>query len=121
MCKEGRHRAPVLPDAIAAELQRLVALLVAAGARRVLLYGSWAEGRGAPDSDLDLLVELAEDLRSVPQRLAALYAALEPRVRCDLLAYTSGELALLAPASPLVARVLAEGIVLYERSEPAGM
>lgn len=106
--------------ALDAELRRIVPLLAAAGAQRVILYGSCATGECRPNSDLDLLVVVPEDGLPLPQRLGRLYARLAPAVPCDLLAYTAAELDLLRE-SPLLAAALRFGRTVYESEESTGM
>ncbi len=111
---------PLPVPALDAELRRLVPLLAALGARRVILYGSCATGECRPNSDLDLLVVVPEDGLSLPQRLGRLYGRLAPTVSCDLLAYTPAELDLLRD-SPLVAAALRFGRTVYESEESTGI
>lgn len=105
--------------ALDAELRRLLPLLVEAGARRVILYGSCAVGTCQPSSDLDLLVVVPEDGLALGARLGRLYAHLAPAVPCDLLAYTASELEGLRD-SPLIAAALRSGRTLYPSEESAG-
>jgi predicted nucleotidyltransferase len=102
-----------------AELRRLVPLLAAAGAQRIILYGSCATRTCRPNSDLDLLVVVPEDGLSLPQRLGRLYARLSPAVPCDLLAYTPAELDLLR-GTPLVEAAMRSGRTVYASEESAG-
>lgn len=84
--------------------------------RRVILFGSHARGEAGPDSDLDLFVELDPPLptrgrSALVKRLFAPYPG-----PMDIVVYSPQEVAYWkqAPAS-LVATVLREGTVLYER------
>jgi uncharacterized protein len=81
--------------------------------KRVLLFGSYSEGRRDLLTDLDLLVvmESHEDFLS---RTARLYRELEAGVDLDLLVYTPEELESLRHRA-FVRHVLATGKVLYER------
>ncbi len=101
-------------SALEAELARLLPLLVASGALRVVLYGSMNRGRVHPDSDLDLLVVVPPGAPPLPVRLARLYGRLSPRLPCDILAYTPAELRALAGLPGPVAEALAEGRILYD-------
>jgi len=107
--------------ALAHELDRLSDVLAAAGALRVIVYGSFARGEVGADSDLDLLVVVPEDGLGFVERLAHLYALAQPTLPCDLLAYTEGQLSALAEASDLVATALREGRAVYARSVPPGV
>lgn len=72
------------------ELERFIGRLKELGARKVVLFGSYAAGRDDPGTDLDLLVVLDSPLSFV-DRTAWLYRELAPRVACDILAYTPEE------------------------------
>jgi predicted nucleotidyltransferase len=78
---------------------------------RVLLFGSFAKGRGGPRSDLDLVVIVERtDLR--PRDRAAFYTPLSPRP-VDLFVYTREEVERFAGDPPPVLReALAHGIDL---------
>jgi len=86
--------------------------------RRVILFGSHARGEAGPDSDLDLFVELDPPLpaRGRSRRVKRLFDPYPCPM--DVVVYTPEEVAYWkqAPAS-LVASVLREGRVLYERDE----
>ena len=86
--------------------------------RRVVLFGSHARGEAGPDSDLDLFVELdaplpARGRGALVKQLSDPYPG-----PMDVVVYSPQEVAYWkqAPAS-LVATVLREGTVLYERDE----
>ena len=86
--------------------------------RRIILFGSYARGETGPDSDLDIFVELdpplpARGRGSLIKRLFDPYPC-----SMDIVVYSPEEVAYWkqAPAS-LVASVLREGRVLYERDE----
>lgn len=86
--------------------------------RRVILFGSYARGEAGPDSDLDLFVELDPPLpaRGRSGQIKQLFDPYPGPM--DILVYSSEEVAYWkqAPAS-LVATVLREGTVLYERAK----
>lgn len=86
--------------------------------RRIILFGSHARGEAAPDSDLDLFVELDPPLpaRGRGSQIKQLFDPYPCPM--DIVVYSSEEVAYWkqAPAS-LVASVLREGKVLYERNE----
>lgn len=84
--------------------------------RRVILFGSHARGEAGPDSDLDLFIELDPPLpaRGRSRQVKKLFDPYPCPM--DVVVYTPEEVAYWqqAPAS-LVASVLREGKVLYER------
>jgi predicted nucleotidyltransferase len=86
--------------------------------RRVTLFGSYARGEAGPDSDLDLFVELDPPLpaRGRSSQIKRLFDPYPGPM--DIVVYSPQEVAYWkqAPAS-LVASVLREGRVLYERDE----
>jgi predicted nucleotidyltransferase len=83
---------------------------------RVILFGSYADDRPTPDSDVDLLVILPFDGKSLHKSLEILNR-INPHFPVDLLArrpddtarrYTEGD--------PLIREALDRGKVLYERN-----
>ncbi len=99
-------------DALAAEMERLVAAAAALGVQRVIVFGSMARGMPSLNSDLDLLIIWDTPLDFLT-RTAALYRQLLPQVAVDLLVYTPHEIVSMAQ-KPFIRRALAEGRVLYE-------
>jgi len=84
---------------------------------KVILFGSHARGAAAPASDVDLLVVMRTSMPR-PQRTRLAYSAVYPySVPLDLLVCTPEEVSYWqdTPAS-LIAHVLREGKVLYERA-----
>ncbi len=85
--------------------------------RRIILFGSYVRGEAGPNSDLDLFIEMDSPLP--PRgRAAQVKQLFDPYPGpMDIVVYSSEEVAYWkrAPAS-LVASVLREGKVLYERS-----
>lgn len=86
--------------------------------RRIILFGSYARGQAGVDSDLDLFVELDPPLlaRGRGSQIKQLFVPYPCPM--DVVVYSPEEVAYWkqAPAS-LVASVLREGKVLYERDE----
>ncbi|HEY74310.1 MAG TPA: nucleotidyltransferase domain-containing protein [Thermoflexia bacterium] len=86
--------------------------------RRIILFGSHARGDAGPDSDLDIFVELDPPLpaRGRGRHVKQLFDPYPCPM--DVVVYSPEEVAYWekAPAS-LVASVLREGKVLYERSQ----
>lgn len=95
------------------ELSRFVTALSRIGASKIVLFGSYAEGRKDLYTDLDLFVILESDLPFV-ERTAWLYKELAPRVACDILAYTPGEWEIMQNR-PFVRDAARKGVVLYEK------
>jgi len=95
------------------ELERFVTKLRQLGAEKIVLFGSFAEGRRDQHTDLDLFVVLASGLPFV-ERVAWLYRELEPRVACDILVYTPQEWTVMQER-PFVRDALCKGEVLYEK------
>lgn len=80
---------------------------------RVVLFGSYAQGRRDLLTDLDVLVVMQMDLPPL-ERSKLLYQTLAFPVDLDLLCYTPLEMAKMEE-SPFLRRVLKEGIVIYEK------
>ncbi len=99
------------------ELARIVRVLAEKfDPERVVLFGSRAEGRAAPDSDADLLVVMRSSLPYY-ERVAGVYGALWPYdVPLDLLVFTPEEAAPLeGDPDSFVGGILRTGKVLYRR------
>ena len=114
MSTQSTSRVPTLAAA-----SRAVARLVArhADIQAAYIFGSVAQGRARPDSDIDVAVLLGRrlaDARALRYRLAlagALGAALQ---RNDV------QLVILNDAPPLLAqRVLSRGVLVFQRSRAA--
>jgi len=85
--------------------------------QRVILFGSLAEGRLHPDSDLDLVVGMPSS-RPFLERIGELLERFRPRVGVDLLVYTPEEFEEIRNRPFFREEVLAKGVVLYE--SPSG-
>lgn len=85
---------------------------------RAILFGSLARGEATRHSDLDLLVIQETEARFLDRYDGFLAEVVQqaPGYDVDLLIYTPEELAQMADR-PFVARILAEGIVIYEREQ----
>jgi len=82
---------------------------------RVILFGSWAEGRASADSDVDLLVILPFEGRPLHKSLEILNR-LDIRFPCDLIARRPEDVARrYRQGDPLIREALDRGKVLYER------
>jgi len=94
------------------EADRLTMEAVKMGARKVILFGSLANGIPVFSSDLDLIIIFDSDLDFL-NRTAAVYNKLKPRVGVDLLVYTPEEMRKMK-TNPFLQRVIKKGRVLYE-------
>jgi len=95
-------------------------LAEAAGAERVILFGSYARGQASDDSDVDLMFVAPSDLPRF-KRSRALYRLLRPYpFPMDLVVYTPEEVEG-GKKSPLsfVSTVLREGKTIYVRGTQA--
>jgi len=100
-------------------LQEVVRRIVSVGSpNKIVLFGSWARGQARPDSDLDLLIIEDSDLprhrRARRHRMALL--GLFPAK--DIVVWTPGEVVQWQHVpNAFITTILAEGRVLYERSD----
>jgi len=80
---------------------------------KIILFGSYLEGRRDLLTDLDILVvmETNEDFLT---RMKRIYQALDSKVDIDVLVYTPGELERLKDRG-FIKKVLREGEIIYER------
>ncbi len=108
----GRNEDLGQADLLAGELERLTLRLREMGARKIVLFGSYAKGRADACTDLDILAVLESELPFV-ERTGDLYRLLAPRVALDLLVYTPEEW-LAMNDRPFIRNAVAEGRVLYE-------
>ncbi len=99
-----------------AELARFLPLLAGPGdADRVILFGSFARGEDAAESDLDLVVVKRTSL-PFWKRVAEVRRLLKPRIATDVIVYTPEEVEQLANERPFVRdEILGRGRVIYER------
>jgi predicted nucleotidyltransferase len=110
-------QAPVFPSVDARLLDDVVARIRRVGDPwRVVLFGSHAQGRGRPDSDLDLLIVEDSDLprhRRAPRYLRALVGVFPAK---DVIVWTPAEIADWAKVPhAFISTILREGVTLYER------
>lgn len=98
------------------ELARFLPLLAGpGGAEKVILFGSFARGEQADESDLDLVVVKRTDL-PFWKRVIEIRKLLRPRVAVDVLVYTPEEIEQMANERPFVRdEILGRGRVVYER------
>lgn len=82
----------------------------------VLLFGSWARGDAASDSDVDLLVILPDGTRRRPAAIALRRALDSGPLACDVLVVTPEDVRRRGRIAGSVLRAaLREGKVLYAR------
>ena len=94
------------------ELKRLKKALVRLGAKKIILFGSFARGIIGRTTDIDLLV-IKDTNATFAERLAETYNSLIPRVSTDILVYTQEELDELSKWNIFIRRILKEGKVIY--------
>ena len=106
-----RRRAPVF-------LAELCRRLVANGAQRIYLFGSYARGEADVDSDVDLVV-IQDTPMPFFDRLRAAWACAEPDWPVDILVYTPAEFeAMQREGNAFAETVAAEGVVLCGKEQP---
>jgi predicted nucleotidyltransferase len=103
---------PALEEKLKRELERVIAQLKKMGAKKIILFGSLAEGEVRLGSDIDLLV-LFDDELDFKTRMKKLYSEIEADVDFDILAYNFDEFEKIKDRS-LFRHILRKGKVLYE-------
>jgi predicted nucleotidyltransferase len=109
---------PVTEELLQEAVQRILSV---GSLEKIVLFGSRARGQARPDSDLDLLIIEESDLpryrRAGRYRMALL--GLFPAK--DIVVWTPSEVALWRDVpNAFITAILAEGRVLYERSDRSG-
>jgi len=85
---------------------------------RIVLFGSYAEGRARDDSDVDLLVAM-DHKKSGPETAAMMIEQLKPRFAVDLIVKSEREIKRrMEQEDFFLQQVMREGKVLYEASHP---
>ncbi len=84
------------------------------GALKIVVFGSYAEGRAKSTSDLDIIAIMPPTM-SGKQWMLKIYDSIDRNVDCDILAYTQEELENLIPISGFVRHALKTGKVIYEK------
>lgn len=107
----------VVTLAVPPEIRRIVDRIVAGyEPERVILFGSWAEGRARDDSDVDLLVVKKTRDRPLDRVVQVRRAFRDPArsIGVDVLVLTPGEMErALQDGHSLVTRAVRRGVVLY--------
>lgn len=97
------------------EMRRAVAVLRDMGAETVISFGSMAEGRVGPFSDVDLIAVIPGERRFL-DRLREAFDAIAPRVAMDLLIYTPDEFSRMKEENAFLARALEGGMIVHGKS-----
>jgi len=85
--------------------------------RRIVLFGSYAEGRASPDSDVDLLVVLPHKGKAV-EKSVEIRLATRPPFPLDLLVRTPEQVRTrMAMGDTFLRDILEQGKVLYEADD----
>lgn len=100
-------------DQVLSRLRERVKTITADPAiRTVVLFGSFAEGRAVPGSDLDILVVLEHDPREPSERIPDFIERFSGLgIPVDVFAFTVDEL-----ENPIAKHALSQGRVLFLRS-----
>ncbi|MCI0439817.1 MAG: nucleotidyltransferase domain-containing protein [Chloroflexi bacterium] len=95
--------------------EALAPILKAGGAKKAVVFGSYARGEADQYSDLDLII-VAESERLFIERFKDFPEVFEAWHKgIDLLIYTPHELAdMVERENPFIERALQEGVVIYE-------
>lgn len=83
----------------------------------ILLFGSWARGSATRRSDIDLFVVWDCDLPPLERIGRVLTVLSDAPYPVEAIVYTPNELTR-CQERPFIRQLLAEGIVLYQRSQP---
>jgi len=101
------------------ELNRIISAAAEMGAEKVILFGSLAHGDVGTESDIDILI-VKNTRKKFLDRLDEFYSKIQPRAAVDVLVYTPEELVELAETRRFVQKILAEGVVVYEKAAERG-
>jgi predicted nucleotidyltransferase len=104
-----------LPEPYQTEVKSLVNQICAAlRPRRIILFGSLAEGRVSQDSDIDLLVVMhTQD--PLGERISRVYRSVRHTLPLDALVYTPEEMDRgVAEGDPFILDIVESGRVLFD-------
>ena len=116
------QRSPVapigFPPVTEEQLGQVVQHIVKAfNPERIILFGSYASGEPAPDSDVDLLIVMEDGERPAERRMAVSRLFRPRPFPMDILVYTPAEIQhALALRNPLLLEALERGRTLYART-----
>lgn len=84
--------------------------------RKIVLFGSYANGSPTPDSDLDLLIVMDSDQPRRYKRAVPIHGLFRPKpCPMDILVYTPDEVAYwYGTANHIVTEALTSGKIMYE-------
>ncbi|MBU1671748.1 MAG: nucleotidyltransferase domain-containing protein [Actinobacteria bacterium] len=94
------------------ELESVKDQLIAMGAQKLILFGSFAHGKVRRSSDLDLIAVMPAT-RTGREWMREIYSNLDRGVDCDILAYTEDELRETARISRFVRNALSTGRIIH--------
>jgi len=95
------------------ELDEIVEELKKFGAKKIILFGSLANGKVGQTSDIDLIA-VKDTKERFMDRLNSFYENFTPSVAIDILCYTPEELEDMSKCNRFIKRALKQGKVLYE-------
>lgn len=84
------------------------------GALKIVLFGSYAQGRVRSWSDLDI-ISVMPATKTGKEWMKKIYERIDREVDCDILAYTEEELEKNLPISRFLRHALQTGRLIYER------
>lgn len=99
-------------EALERELESIANQLVSMGALRLILFGSFSQGKVRRDSDLDIIAVMPAS-RTGREWMREIYAKVERGVDCDILAYTEEELQQTQRVSRFLRHALATGRIIH--------
>lgn len=101
-----------IPDSVIRKLVERISSQFAP--RRIILFGSYANGTPRPESDVDLLVVMDTQKRAATQAME-IRSAVQPMFAVDLLVITPQHLAeRLALGDSFLKEIVEKGVVVYE-------
>jgi predicted nucleotidyltransferase len=112
--RDIRAKKDTRKTALEKELAKVKRLLIRMGALKIILFGSYAQGKVSSDSDLDIIAVMPSN-RTGKEWMRIIYDDADREVDCDILAYTEEELEKSIPVSGFIRHALATGRVIYEK------
>jgi predicted nucleotidyltransferase len=97
-----------------AALDSIVSQIIALGPLKIIVFGSFAQGRIDVNSDLDIFV-LMPSTRTGKEWLDIIYDSVERKVASDIIVYNDSEFRERLPVSPLLQNII-KGKVVYEKA-----
>ena len=95
------------------ELKRIVSSLIQIGAKKIILFGSLANGLVKKTSDIDLFV-IMDTEKDFMDRVEEMYKVCRPRVAVDFFVYTPEEISSGKVSPLLLKEVTTKGKVIYD-------